>query len=96
MLNPTEKFLFSLETFVNIQDANLAQLIAYHPERDLQSIILANCNYSLEVGKGTKIEYEFAGMEKQIAERFVYGRPRLNFIVSSINLIDFQLLLSSF
>ena len=77
-------FFISLEISVNIQDANHAQLVAYHPERDLQPIILANCNYSLEVGKGTKIEHDFAGMEKQIAERFLYGRPRLNFQVISI------------
>jgi hypothetical protein len=62
---------------VDIRDAGNAHLVSYHSERDLQPIILANCNYSLEFGKGTRIEYDFGMMEKQIEERFIRGRPRL-------------------
>src|SRR6218665_3935822 len=73
---------FSLKARVDIYDASYAHFIAYHPVHDLQPIILANCNYSLEVGKGTTIEYDFRGMEKQITERFIRGRPRLGIGVS--------------
>jgi len=62
---------------VDIRDASPAHLVLFHPERDLQPIILANCNYSLEVGKGSRIEYDFRTMEKQVEERFIWGRPRL-------------------
>jgi len=70
---------------VDIRDAGPAHLLYFHPERDLQPIILANCNYSLEVGKGSRIEYDFRTMEKQVEERFVWGRPRLQFQVSAVN-----------
>jgi hypothetical protein len=62
---------------IAIHDAGSAHLVSFHPDRDLQPIILANCNYSLELGKGTRIEYDFGMMEKQIEERFIRGRPRL-------------------
>ena len=73
---------FSLQKCVDIYDASYAHFVAYHPVHDLQPIILANCNYSLEVGKGTTIEYDFGSMEKQITERFIRGRPRLGIGVS--------------
>jgi len=69
---------------IDSRDAGPAHLIYFHPERDLQPIILANCNYSLEVGKGSRIEYDFRTMEKQVEERFVWGRPRLHFPVSAV------------
>lgn len=72
----------SLKARVDIYDASYAHFIAYHPVHDLQPIILANCNYSLEVGKGTTVEYDFGSMEKQITERFIRGRPRLGIGVS--------------
>ena len=66
---------------VDIRDASPAHLVYFHPERDLHPIILANCNYSLEVGKGSHIEYDLRTMEKQVEERFIWGRPRLQFQV---------------
>jgi len=70
-----------LESHVGIFDAINAHLIAFNRERDLSPIVLANCNYSLEVGKGTCVEYDFDTMEKQVEERFIRGRPRLNYQV---------------
>ena len=72
---------------VDIRDASAAHLVYFHSERDLQPIVLANCNYSLEVGKGSSIEYDFATMEKQVEERFIWGRPRLQFQVIVIVII---------
>jgi hypothetical protein len=66
-----------LENNVGIFDAINAHLISFSRERDLQPIVLANCNYSLEVGQGTRVEYDFETMERQVEERFIRGRPRL-------------------
>jgi len=69
---------------VDIRDARPAHLVYFDPERHLQPIILANCNYSLEVGKGSRIENDFRTMEKQVEERFIWGRPRLQFQVITV------------
>jgi len=69
---------------VDVRDAGHAQLISFHRQRDLQPIILANCNYSLELGKGTRIEYDFGSMERQVEERFIRGRPRLQYQVDFV------------
>ena len=63
---------------VDIQDVTQVQLVAYHPEKDLIPIVLANCNYTLTVGQEMTIEYDFDGMERQVEERFIRGRPRVN------------------
>lgn len=73
---------------VDIRDASPAHLVYFHPERDLQPIILANCTYSLEVGKGSRIEYNLRTMQKQVEERFIWGRPRLQFQVCLIVDLD--------
>ena len=75
------KFCFSLnrfETEVGIQEACLSQMIVYDPQKDLLPLVLANCSYSLKAGQGTTIEYKFASLERQIGERFIKGKPRLN------------------
>ena len=78
----TDVHVVSLVNTVSVMESNSSHLIAYHPQRDLQPIILANCSYSLEVGKGTKVEYDFSEIETQIADRFLRGRPRIGFPVS--------------
>lgn len=67
-----------LEMTVNVQDAELPQLIAFDTQQDLLPVFLANCSYSLEAGHGTVIEYDFDGIERQIEDRFIRGKPRLN------------------
>jgi len=70
--------LYRLETFVNVQDAELPQLIAFDAQQDLLQVLLANCSYSLEAGRGALIEYDFDGIERQIEDRFLRGRPGLD------------------
>ena len=50
---------------VHVKDISSAHLISYHPDRDLLPMVLANCNYSFEVGQGTKVEYNFTNLERQ-------------------------------
>jgi len=76
---------------VDIRRAGPSHLLCFHPERDLQPIILANCNYSLEVGKGSRIDYDFTTMQKQVEERFIWARPRLQFQVCLLVTLRFQI-----
>ncbi|KAH3728258.1 hypothetical protein DPMN_054212 [Dreissena polymorpha] len=54
-----------------------AHLISYDHENDLMPLILANCHYSFEMGVGTKIEYDFIGMERQLIDRLLYSKSRI-------------------
>ena len=62
-------------------DVTLSQLIAYDPERDLLPLILAHCNYSLEVGGETFVQYDWTALERQLTDRFLKGRPFVDFKV---------------
>ena len=61
--------------------SNHVQLIAYEPERDLLPLILAHCNYSLEVGQETLVQYDWTALERQLTDRFLKGRPFVDFKV---------------
>jgi len=63
---------------VNVQDAEMCQLIAFDQQQDLLQVLLANCSYSLEAGRGERVEYDFDGIQRQVEDRFIRGRPRLN------------------
>ena len=65
----------------------MSQLIAYDPERDLLPLILAHCNYSLEVGQETLVQYDWAALERQLIDRFLRGRPFVEFKVNRVPLI---------
>ena len=56
-----------------------AHLISYNHEQDLMPLVLANCHYSFEMGVGTKIEYDFAGMERQLMDRLLYSKSLIEF-----------------
>ncbi|WAR07198.1 R213A-like protein, partial [Mya arenaria] len=55
-----------------------AHLISYNHEQDILPLVLANCQYTFEMGKGTKIEYDFAGLERQIMDRFLFSKSRID------------------
>ena len=44
-------------------------------ERQLPSVILSHCQYSLQVGKGQDISYDWPALEKDILGRFIHGKP---------------------
>ncbi|XP_022801883.1 E3 ubiquitin-protein ligase rnf213-alpha-like [Stylophora pistillata] len=52
---------------------------AYDPEMDLLPVILAHCNYSLEVGQETLVHYDWAAMERPLIDRLLRGRPFVEF-----------------
>ncbi|XP_070580814.1 E3 ubiquitin-protein ligase rnf213-alpha-like isoform X2 [Ptychodera flava] len=58
-------------------DLTPADLIAYDPEKDLLPMVLSHCNYSLEVGRGTLVEYDLPSLERQLEERFIRGKAKI-------------------
>ncbi|XP_020630788.1 E3 ubiquitin-protein ligase rnf213-alpha-like [Orbicella faveolata] len=64
---------------VSSTSVTMSHLIAYDPEKDLLPLILAHCNYSLEVGQETLVHYDWAALERQLIDRFLRGRPFVEF-----------------
>ena len=62
----------------------MAQLIAYDSEKDLMPVMLANCSYSLELGKETQLQYNWETLEKRIIDRFIRGRLPVRFEVNLV------------
>ncbi|XP_065845291.1 E3 ubiquitin-protein ligase rnf213-alpha-like isoform X3 [Oscarella lobularis] len=56
-----------------------AHLISYDYDRDLLSLVLAHCSYSLEAGSGAKIEYDFPSLERELINRYFSGKPSIKF-----------------
>ena len=74
-------FIFSPLERISMSEVTISQLIAYDPERDLLPLILAHCNYSLEVGQETLVQYDWTALERQLTDRFLKGRPFVEFKV---------------
>ncbi|XP_062507501.1 E3 ubiquitin-protein ligase rnf213-alpha-like isoform X2 [Corticium candelabrum] len=70
---------------VSMADMTVAHLIAYDVERDLMPLIFAHCDYTLAVGEGTKITYNLLALERQIADRFIVGKPHIDMEVCSVS-----------
>ena len=48
-------------------------------ESHIISVVLTHCHHSLEVGKGTDIEYDLQALEKKIVDKFIHGKPSIQF-----------------
>eukprot|EP00118_Oscarella_pearsei_P024112 m.298997 g.298997 ORF g.298997 m.298997 type:complete len:1015 (+) comp40786_c0_seq14:4240-7284(+) len=66
---------------ISMNEVTNAQLISYDYEKDFLPLLLAHCNYSLEVGRGSDITYDFAALERQLVDRFLTGKPKIKFQV---------------
>ena len=44
-------------------------------EHQLLSIVLSHCHYSLTIGKGQNVTYDYHALEKHILDRFIHGKP---------------------
>ncbi|XP_077981890.1 E3 ubiquitin-protein ligase RNF213-like [Glandiceps talaboti] len=71
---------------VNPEDASVAHLVAYDTDKDLLPILIANCNYTLQVHKGQELqaEYDLVSLQKQLEERFIHGRPYLQLTIQRL------------
>ena len=46
----------------------------YSPDEDLLPILYLHCDYSLEIGKGTQMEYNLDAIERRLMEKVCYGK----------------------
>lgn len=63
-----------------------AHLISYHPDRDILPMVMANCHYTFQVGKGTKIDYNLGDLERQLMDRFLFSKSVINMPVYEVSL----------
>lgn len=56
-------------------------------ESQLSYVIFSHCKYSLKVGHGADITYDFAALEKHILDLFVRGKP---LITCDIPLVSYR------
>ncbi|XP_057290514.1 E3 ubiquitin-protein ligase rnf213-alpha-like isoform X3 [Hydractinia symbiolongicarpus] len=66
----------------NIREVSLVKLkandiVSYTPEEDLLPLVYAHCDYSLEIGRGTKVEYNLASIEKRLIDNIFFGRANI-------------------
>ncbi|XP_077981790.1 E3 ubiquitin-protein ligase RNF213-like [Glandiceps talaboti] len=69
--------LSTVSQVVKMTDVTEAHLIAYNAEEDIEPLVIAYCDYSLEMGRGTCLDYNFEGLERQIITKFVQGKSRV-------------------
>lgn len=68
----------------------LSRLLSCHVinyERQLIHVILTHCKYSLKIGFGDDVTYDYASLQKHILDRFVNGKPLIDV---DIPLISFK------
>ncbi|XP_051570261.1 E3 ubiquitin-protein ligase rnf213-alpha isoform X1 [Myxocyprinus asiaticus] len=67
------------ETGYTVSPVDLTELhvIRYEYERDLLPLVLSNCQYSMERGQETLLEYDLPNIQQQILTRFLQGKPHI-------------------
>ncbi|KAG7491182.1 hypothetical protein MATL_G00000180 [Megalops atlanticus] len=68
------------ETSYTVSPADLTPLhvIRYEADRDLVSLVLSNCQYSLERGQETVSEYDLPKIQQLVLTRFLQGKPLIS------------------
>ena len=69
---------------IPLSNVSKAHLVAYDPDKDFLPMIFAHCDYSLKVGEGTTIDFNWKCLERQVVDRFIRGRPRLTPLVNTL------------
>ncbi|XP_061169263.1 E3 ubiquitin-protein ligase RNF213-like isoform X1 [Saccostrea echinata] len=75
---------------VQVNDVTSAHLISYHPDRDILPMVMANCHYTFEVGKGTKIDYNFGDLERQLMDRFLFSKSVIDMPVYEFEMMTYR------
>ena len=66
-----------MENSIPLSQLQGCHLLNY--ESHIISVVLSHCYHSLEVGKGTDIQYDLKALEKKIVDRFIQGKPLIQF-----------------
>ncbi len=69
---------------MSLANITKAHLVAYDPDKDFLPMIFAHCDYSLRVGEGTLVQFNWKCLERQLVDRFIRGRPRLTCSVNTL------------
>ncbi|XP_062572465.1 E3 ubiquitin-protein ligase rnf213-alpha-like [Saccostrea cucullata] len=75
---------------VPVNDVTSPHLISYHPDRDILPMVLANCHYTFQVGKGTKIDYNFGDLERQLMDRFLFSKSVIDMPVYEFEMMTYR------
>lgn len=67
----------SLSYTVDASEVTDLHVISYEVERDLVPLILSNCQYRVEQGRETLQEFDLEKIQRQVASRFLQGKPRV-------------------
>uniref|UniRef100_A0A4W3K881 RING-type E3 ubiquitin transferase n=1 Tax=Callorhinchus milii TaxID=7868 RepID=A0A4W3K881_CALMI len=73
-----EKYTNKTTYSVNASDVVDLHVIKYEVERDLIPLISSNCQYTMEKGGETVLEYDLRRIEQQLTNRFLKGKPLVN------------------
>ncbi|XP_026134867.1 E3 ubiquitin-protein ligase rnf213-alpha-like isoform X3 [Carassius auratus] len=67
------------ESGYTVSPADLTELhvIRYEYERNLLPLVLSHCQYSMERGQETLLEYDLPKIQQQILTRFLQGKPHI-------------------
>lgn len=60
---------------IPLSHIQLIHVISY--QHKLVPIILTHCHYSLQYGKGSEVKYDLQAIEKDIFEKFIFGKPKI-------------------
>ena len=80
-INHLNLYLFISSPEIPLANVTKAHLVAYDPDKDFLPMILANCDYSLRIGEGTMVEFNWKSLERQLVDRFIRGKSRLTSLV---------------
>ncbi|XP_023378779.1 E3 ubiquitin-protein ligase RNF213 [Pteropus vampyrus] len=78
IISTVEKFSEENNSY-SVDASEIADLhvISYEVERDLTPLILSNCQYRVERGAENLQEFDLEKIQRQLASRFLQGKPRL-------------------
>lgn len=62
---------------VDASEVSDLHVISYEPERDLNSLILSCCQYSVEQGAKALQDVDLDKLQRQLISRFLQGKPKL-------------------
>ncbi|XP_041937940.1 E3 ubiquitin-protein ligase rnf213-beta isoform X4 [Alosa sapidissima] len=60
---------------ITLEGLSETQLALCHPERELLTLVLAHCHYTLVTGRQTDMSYNLLGIQRELCRRFLAGKP---------------------
>ena len=58
---------------IPLRELEPSHMIEYHDQ--IHSLLLSHAHYSLALGQGSYVTYDFEGVEKQLMDQFIQSKP---------------------